>query len=755
MRHLQDTRITILTPQLPVVYRNGGIGTFTRHFVRLLHRAGFQHLHLIYCSPLEQPRSAWEAEYTQMGVRVSTIYRYQKPFEVLPGFDEWQQVSNRAWHLIDSETDLIYCADWRANAMIAAQSRRYQAHHTPLIATVMHGPAAWGRQNMRLLPSWVDELRQEYQERYAVEHSDYLATPSAFTFDWALTHHWALPPEPRRFALGCPWLPAPEATAPPAPLPSNRFRHLIFFGRVETRKGIYLLLDALAEMCAARAERQLLSQLDTITLIGQRGLLTFGPIDGNLRALTEATGVPVIWHDQLNSTEAQAMLHQHAGDSLVVLPSLSETFGYSLVEASLIPGLNVIASTAGGMESVLGEAATGQYFEPTVSSLRQALRQWLEQGPRPAGALTPYDWQAANRRWLDFNTVVCEAALERRKRFPKPPLEINRNTHVDVIVPYYNLGQYLPYTLQSLAEQSTDDFSLLVVDDGSTDAESQAVFAAMRERYAGKPRWRFVQQTNQGVEAARNLGVLLTDAPYLLFMDADNVATRQMVEIFRNSIVRSGDDLLWSWQYTFTGDGSPFLGGSQVAVPKPAYSYLAPLGNAPILNLLTTVFGDNNAIMRRSAFEAVGGFRRDARNLSQEDHELFTEIVLAGYKADVIPEFLYYYRYRDDSRHRVRDEYVSEMRVLRVYEKLLQQYNLGQLPYLMLGLYYSRRDFMTTQQLHNTESVTHLPIFTNPDGTRFRDQQDYLVNGVAWHILLRSLLRKLKQRLRRGRSTLS
>src|SRR5690606_31010600 len=257
---------------------------------------------------------------------------------------------------------------------------------------------------------------------------------------------------------------------------------------------------------------------------------------------------------------------------------------------------------------------------------------------------------------------------------------------VDVCLTNYNLGKYLPFALESLAGQTTDDFNLFVIDDGSTDPETIEIFAQLKEKYRGKTHWHFVTQTNQGVCAARNLGARLGETEYIIFMDAANIVAPNMVERFLESIRLSGDDCLTCWLYQFEGEGSVYVehGNPERLVP-PRILY-TPLGNAPTLNLLSTPFGDTNAIIKRSVFEAIGGFTMDyPKDVNQEDRELLTVLSLEGYKLDVIPEFLCYYRYRPESRLRVTNEFENQSRVLRVYARKLADYGLSDMAHLLVG----------------------------------------------------------------------
>ena len=92
--------------------------------------------------------------------------------------------------------------------------------------------------------------------------------------------------------------------------------------------------------------------------------------------------------------------------------------------------------------------------------------------------------------------------------------------------------------------------------------------------------------------------------------------------------------------------GSVAGGGDAKSPPpdaEPTSERWLPLGDAAALGVFRNVFGDASALVRREAFEALGGFTEDA-NVGHEDWELWARAVLRGYKLQVVPEALYWYR---------------------------------------------------------------------------------------------------------------
>lgn len=101
--------------------------------------------------------------------------------------------------------------------------------------------------------------------------------------------------------------------------------------------------------------------------------------------------------------------------------------------------------------------------------------------------------------------------------------------HVDitVVVPIFNMGQYLPRFLDSILCQTFTKFEVILVDDGSKD-ESAAICDDILEKYP--ERFRCIHQENRGLSASRNKGIELARGKYIIFPDPDDWVERNYLE---------------------------------------------------------------------------------------------------------------------------------------------------------------------------------------------------------------------------------
>ncbi len=115
----------------------------------------------------------------------------------------------------------------------------------------------------------------------------------------------------------------------------------------------------------------------------------------------------------------------------------------------------------------------------------------------------------------------------------EPPVDTSTTPRVTVVIAAYNAETFLSETLESVLAQSLTEIEVIVVDDGSTDRTPEILDAYTENRL------RVLRQTNSGVSAARNAGLAAARAPYVFFLDADDVllpdALSRMVAVLDES----------------------------------------------------------------------------------------------------------------------------------------------------------------------------------------------------------------------------
>ena len=97
---------------------------------------------------------------------------------------------------------------------------------------------------------------------------------------------------------------------------------------------------------------------------------------------------------------------------------------------------------------------------------------------------------------------------------------------LSLIVPIFNVAEYLPTTLDSIVRQTLSHFEVILVDDGSTDGSRE-----IAENYCQRqPNWQLITQTQQGVSVARNVGTLQAAGDFVAYLDGDDWLCPQTLE---------------------------------------------------------------------------------------------------------------------------------------------------------------------------------------------------------------------------------
>ncbi|MGN0402302.1 MAG: glycosyltransferase family 2 protein [Acetatifactor sp.] len=107
---------------------------------------------------------------------------------------------------------------------------------------------------------------------------------------------------------------------------------------------------------------------------------------------------------------------------------------------------------------------------------------------------------------------------------------------ISIIVPIYNIMEYLPRCVQSLRAQTYQNLEILLVDDGSTDGTGE-----LCEELAGEDeRIRVFHKANGGSSSARNYGLARATGEFIGFVDSDDYVEPDMYERLHEAIVRYG-----------------------------------------------------------------------------------------------------------------------------------------------------------------------------------------------------------------------
>lgn len=109
---------------------------------------------------------------------------------------------------------------------------------------------------------------------------------------------------------------------------------------------------------------------------------------------------------------------------------------------------------------------------------------------------------------------------------------------ISVIIPNYNRVDLIGTTIENMLSQSVSPYEIIVVDDGSTDCSVEVI------RSFGK-KVRLIEQSNQGPGAARNRGLEVASGEYIQFMDSDDLASLNKLEVQLAALKESQADFAY------------------------------------------------------------------------------------------------------------------------------------------------------------------------------------------------------------------
>lgn len=128
---------------------------------------------------------------------------------------------------------------------------------------------------------------------------------------------------------------------------------------------------------------------------------------------------------------------------------------------------------------------------------------------------------------------------------------------ISVIIPVFNVENYLEKCLNSILKQTFEDFEIVIVNDGSTD-NSQKIIEYFILKYPEKIR-SFIEE-NKGVSAARNYGIKKAIGEFVVFVDPDDVVSEFFLEeLYKNAISNSCDVSICGYRFVKSQDENLML----------------------------------------------------------------------------------------------------------------------------------------------------------------------------------------------------
>jgi glycosyltransferase involved in cell wall biosynthesis len=672
----------------------GGIATYLGHATRMLSRAGHRvTIFTLGGSPGDAPSSQALADQVQI-IRLAP-HRTRAAPNIYHTLSHWPSLSYQfaeaiAAYLTDSgeRPDVIEAQDNGALAYYLLQRRLVDA--TPLsgipLLVHLHWPEIENARNNRLgqyrFPDyWVGRL-----ERFCFNAADALLSPSHFLREQILAQGYTRQP------IDVIPLPVHDPSTPSTfPCGTPQPGDIVSVGRLEYRKGMERLIEACAALWSKGLDFRLTiigNEKPPYEYYGR----PFTAFVEEKYGVYVRRGQLV-----MQAPLPQAQLFQRLSTAwAVVIPSLADNFPYTCCEAMLASKV-VLASTSGGQAEMIGtDGQNGFLFDwARPETFEQALQAVLNlsvadnqatgaAAHRRITALTSYE-AVLPQRIEHYHKVIKQAASRRGRRlFPsvnwdeEPAAAIaasaspnlddahqlrlrGRSRHtgcaradadlehgletgsqpgssgasglLSVIIPFYNMGEYVAEALNSILASTYRPLEILIIDDGSTDEASLREIDRLREQnLAGL---RIIRTRNQGLARTRNLGAREAHGEFLAFVDADDMV---LPDFFARAVtvLQAYDNVgfVYSWVQ--------FFGAKTDWWPTWNTEFPFLLGH----NMLTPL-----AVTCRDLF-LQHAQNRPELVYGYEDWDSWIRLAAAGYLGVSLPHLLVKYRVRRNSMQR-------------------------------------------------------------------------------------------------------
>ncbi|MGL5414486.1 MAG: bifunctional glycosyltransferase/CDP-glycerol:glycerophosphate glycerophosphotransferase [Clostridium sp.] len=202
---------------------------------------------------------------------------------------------------------------------------------------------------------------------------------------------------------------------------------------------------------------------------------------------------------------------------------------------------------------------------------------------------------------------------------------------VSVIIPVYNVEEYIEETIESLLNQTMKDFEVILVDDESTD---RSVARIQKKIEGNEKKFRIITQKNGGPGKARNKGLDVAKGEYIIFMDSDDVLPINSIEIRYNLACEHKADMIIGATYGYDGEKTwPIVG----------HFFDEGIKTIKNSNELVQSMGPCNKLFRK---KLIGDTRFPEDIKYGEDQVFIMSAYIKSKKIYKTNENIYYYRQR-------------------------------------------------------------------------------------------------------------
>ena len=622
-------RICIATEQITGPVRNGGIGSTYANLSLMLAEQGFS-VTVLYLRGQQVETATiehWVAHYAARGVRLVPAPDYARAERFASNADRWLRVPyNMMRWLIDNPMDVVHVSEWRGTGYLSLLAKRQGwAFEKTLFVVKMSSPWMWNRLYGGHMLDRADDLVKTHAERRSVELGDVVVGGSLHLLRWMASQGYALPagrafvqPNVATFASLEPLMRSRTLT----PGTRKPIDELVFFGRLEVRKGLFVFCQAIR-----RLVRKGVPLPPRITFMGKPGGRL--PSHPEMETPDYIREVSENWPCEVQILtgfqQYDAIEYLLGGQRLAVMPSIIENSSMAIYEAAICAIPTLATDVGGNAELIDARDHDAVLCRPHPVALADKLEEALHLGgmvPRPS-----FSNDANLGIWQAFHGQLAGALhrrlLDRAEDGRAADVAATAGVSPSSAVCIYFTGHAgaLDATLASLAAQTVPPADVLIGVDA--DNEDDCTIAAEALERHGFPA-RAIECFDLDAGAAFNRLADAAAASHALFVWEGATLEPHGLAQLQAIAARTGADVLsyLAEVRELGAEGAPELKGQFIVGVADAF------------------FDEDGAEMplfvRRDAFARVGGFTTDYRLLGY-DREFVARAQLAGMVCETVP----------------------------------------------------------------------------------------------------------------------
>mmetsp|Transcript_37069 Transcript_37069/g.77490 ORF Transcript_37069/g.77490 Transcript_37069/m.77490 type:complete len:771 (-) Transcript_37069:471-2783(-) len=531
-----------------------------------------------------------------------------------------------------SEFDVITFPDYMTIGYFTVLAKHQGlAFQNVALIVQCHSTIRWTDEMNFRPPKGYETLGYYYMEQKSIEYADSRISPSKYFLGWMQEANYDLS-SGMNFVIQNLYYPLTSyVPVKPKKLQSS---HFAFFGRLETRKGLLVFLDAVDFWFNAMPDS---IKPSTVSFLGPstdiQGQKAADIINSHATLHNWTCSVEI--HADFNTEQALSYLID--SKAIAVLPSLSDNSPYVLVEL-MMKGIPFITSDAGGGPELMKDrrkvVPAGNH-----KALAVAMADAAADGLLPSEmAVDPMQTKAD---YLD--TLISLAAVNRLQSKAEAKPVYKEKFKVTLGLPTHNRCDVLLETVESLANQDYPHHLLhmIIVDDASEDPASQQTLAKASTilKKAKISHEIVVHKENQFVSLSRNEIIKMSHSrqdDFICFMDDDDLAFPNMISTYMKVAAQTGADIFTdiAEHYDIAANGSWTLSHTSLAV-----------GGTFAHNFFINNYGKANFCGKSKAVYEMGGHQTGVKSLSPYvDWGFFTRASLHDLQIELVPFALYKYR---------------------------------------------------------------------------------------------------------------